>query len=130
MDKWTVIPTKKVNDIEFGMERAEVRKKFSVPAREFKKSKFSKRTTDNFGSCHVYYDENDRCEAVEIFDDAEVYMDGKKVFPITIQEIMEIIPDLVKEEDSLISQNASVGIYAPGDKMESILIGCEGYYDM
>lgn len=128
MNKWTVIPTKKVNDIEFGMERAEVRKKFSVPEREFKKSKFSKRTTDDFGSCHVYYDENDRCEAVEIFDDVEVYMDGKKVFPITVQEIIELIPDLVKEEDSLISQNASIGIYAPGDKMESILIGCEGYY--
>ena len=128
MDKWTVIPTKKVNDIEFGMERSEVRKKFPVPAREFKKSKFSKRTTDDFGSCHVYYDENDRCEAVEIFDDAEVYMDGKKVFPITVQEIMEIIPDLVKEDDSFIGDKTSIGIYAPGDKMESILIGCEGYY--
>ena len=128
MDKWTVIPTKKVNDIEFGMERSEVRKKFPVQAREFKKSKFSKRTTDDFGSCHVYYDENDRCEAVEIFDDAEVYMDGKKVFPITVQEIMEIISDLVKEEDSLISENLSIGIYAPENKMESILFGCKEYY--
>ena len=128
MDNWIVIPMEKVNDIEFGMERSEVRKKFAVPVREFKKSKFSKRTTDDFGSCHVYYDENDKCEAVEIFDEVAVYAYDKKIFPVTVEEVKKIIPDLVEEEDSYISENLSIGIYAPGDKMESILIGCKGYY--
>ena len=128
MDNWIAIPMKKVNDIEFGMERSEVRKKFAVPAREFKKSKYSKRTTDDFGSCHVYYDGNDKCEAVEIFDEVAVYVDDKKIFPVTVEEVKKIIPDLVEEEDSYISEKLSIGIYAPDDKMESILIGCEGYY--
>ena len=128
MDNWIAIPMKKVNDIEFGMERSEVRKKFAVPVREFKKSKYSKRTTDDFGSCHVYYDWNDKCEAVEIFDEVAVYVDDKKIFPVTVEEVKKIIPDLVEEEDSYISEKLSIGIYAPDDKMESILIGCEGYY--
>ncbi len=128
MDNWIAIPLKKVNDIEFGMSREEVRKKFAVPVREFKKSRFSKRTTDDFGCCHVYYDENDQCEAIEIFDDIAIYMDHKKIFPATIKEACEIITDLKKEDDSYISEKMSVGIYAPGDKMESILFGCEGYY--
>ena len=128
MDNWIAIPMKKVNDIEFGMERSEVRKKFAVPAREFKKSKYSKRTTDDFGNCHVYYDGNDKCEAVEIFDEVAVYVDDKKIFPVTVEEVKKIIPDLVEEEDSYISEKLSIGIYAPDDKMESILIGCEGYY--
>lgn len=128
MDNWIAIPMKKVNDIEFGMERSEVRKKFAVPVREFKKSKYSKRTTDDFGSCHVYYDGNDKCEAVEIFDEVAVYVDDKKIFPVTVEEVKKIIPDLVEEEDSYISEKLSIGIYAPDDKMESILIGCEGYY--
>lgn len=128
MDNWIAIPMKKVNDIEFGMERSEVRKKFTVPAREFKKSKYSKRTTDDFGSCHVYYDGKDKCEAVEIFDEVAVYVDDKKIFPVTVEEVKKIIPDLVEEEDSYISEKLSIGIYAPGEKMESILIGCEGYY--
>ena len=128
MDNWIAIPMKKVNDIEFGMERSEVRKRFAVPVREFKKSKYSKRTTDDFGSCHVYYDGNDKCEAVEIFDEVAVYVDDKKIFPVTVEEVKKIIPDLVEEEDSYISEKLSIGIYAPDDKMESILIGCEGYY--
>ena len=99
-----------------------------VPAREFKKSKYSKRTTDDFGSCHVYYDGNDKCEAVEIFDEVAVYVDDKKIFPVTVEEVKKVIPDLVEEEDSYISEKLSIGIYAPGEKMESILIGCEGYY--
>ena len=90
MDNWIVIPMKKVNDIEFGMERSEVRKKFTIPAKEFKKSKFSKRTTDDFGSCHVYYDKNDKCEAVEIFDDVMVYINDKKIFPTTVVLITKI----------------------------------------
>lgn len=128
MDNWIVIPMEKVNGIEFGMERSEVRKKFAVPVREFKKSKFSKRTTDDFGSCHVYYNENDKCEAVEIFDEVAVYVYDKKIFPVTVEEVKKIIPDLIEEEDSYISEELSIGIYAPDDKMESILIGCKGYY--
>lgn len=127
MRRLDVVPLKKVNDVEFGMKREEVRELWGE-AKEFKKSKFSKVTTDDFGFCHVYYDENDRCEAVEIFEDAEVFINGGVVFPGKIELAKEKIEDLVEDEGSWISYEQSIGIYAPGEKMESILFGKKGYY--
>lgn len=42
-----VIPLAEVNGVKFGMKRCDVRKIFGN-ATEFKKSKFSKTTTDDF----------------------------------------------------------------------------------
>lgn len=39
------------------------------------------------------------------------------------------IPSLERDDDGLISTEQSIGIYAPGGKMESILFGVRGYYD-
>jgi hypothetical protein len=128
MDKMNVIPLNEVAGIKFGMKRADVRKIFGK-ATEFKKSKFSKITTDDFGFCHVFYDKNNQCEAVEIFSEAEVYVDGKKVFPITLDEYSKNIGNLQKDDDSYIDVKQSIGIYAPSGNMESILFGNVGYYD-
>ena len=127
MRRFDVIPLKKINDVEFGMKREEVRGILGE-AKEFKKSKFSKVTTDDFGYCHVYYDENDQCEAVEIFEDSEVFINGSIVFPGKIELAKEKIEDLVEDEGSWISYEQSIGIYAPGEKMESILFGKKDYY--
>ena len=73
-----VNPLESVGDVKFGMTREEVRSIFG-DAEEFKKDPDDDITTDDFGFCHVFYDEDDRCEAVEIFD-AEVFIDGKQVY--------------------------------------------------
>ena len=39
-------------------------------------NEFDINTADNFGFCHVFYDENDKCEAIEIFDEVEVYVNA------------------------------------------------------
>lgn len=129
MDKWNVQPLKKVNNIEFGMKRAMVRQTLSVEAKEFKKSKYSKVTTDDFGFCHVFYNAEDECEAVEIFDDITVYIGDMLVFPGTISDVKAIFNDLEKESDDYISKSQSVGIYAPRGIIESILFAVEGYYE-
>ena len=46
-------PLVEVNGVKFGMKRCDVRKIFGN-ATEFKKSKFSKTITDDFGFCHVF----------------------------------------------------------------------------
>lgn len=126
MRKLDVIPCKMVGEIAFGMSRAEVRSLFGDYS-EFYKTQFSKRTTDDFGFCHVYYDENDCCEAVEIFE-AEVYIEGKKVFPCSLENIKESFPNAKEEYGSYLDKELSVGIYAPDDKAETILIGKQKYY--
>lgn len=128
MDKMNVIPLKEFANVKFGMKRVDVRKVLG-DAKEFKKTKFSKVTTDDFGFCHVYYDEKDTCEAVEIFDNVEVFVNGKKIFPSNIADCREVLTDLIQDGDDYTSIKNSVGIYAPGNRMESILFGVEGYYE-
>lgn len=122
------IPTVGVNEVKFGMNRDEVRNIFGE-ATEFYKFDDDTNTTDDFGFCHVFYDDDDKCEAIEIFDEAEVYVDGKLVFPTDLKSAQEVIRDLEEDDEGAMSFEASVGIYAPDDEMESILFGKKGYYD-
>lgn len=118
------IPLEEVDGIKFGTNRKTVREKLGDYS-EFKKTPFSDNTTDDFGFCHVYYDDNNKFEAIEIFD-AEVYIRERKVFPVNVNRLGDIIDDF---DDELISVSKSIGIYAPDEEPESILFGCKGYYE-
>ena len=67
MIKMDIVPLISVGKVEFGMPRTEVRQIFGEFS-EFRKSELSKNTADAFSFCHVYYDNNNCCEAIEIFD--------------------------------------------------------------
>ena len=54
MSKFVINSLKSVGNIKFGESREEVRKEYG-DFKEFKKSKYSKNTTDDFKSFHVYY---------------------------------------------------------------------------
>lgn len=128
MTRVTVEPLKRVGEIELGASRSVVREAANLPYKEFKKTPLSTNTTDDFGAFHAYYDDEDCCEAVELFDDVEVEVGGKLVFPTSSEEACRAIPSLVSDGDGLISVEESIGIYAPGGTMESILFGVKGYY--
>lgn len=129
MTKVIAEPLKHVGEIELGASRSAVRKAVNLPCKEFKKTPLSANTTDDFGAFHVYYDDDDCCEAVEFFNDVEVEVDGKLVFPTSPEEAQRVIPSLVPDSDGLISVEKSIGIYIPGGTMESILFGVKGYYE-
>ena len=124
--KFNVTPNIGVNGVLFGAERSKVRSALGAYS-EFKKSPFSKNTADDFGQCHVFYDSENRFQAIEFFS-GEVYIDDKKIFPATINQVKKIIPDLINDDNGLLSFSQSVGIYAPAEEIESILFGQAGYY--
>lgn len=128
MNSWNVNPLISVGDIKFGMKRSEVRNVIKGDYKVFKKTKFSKNTSDNFGFCHVFYNGSDECEAIEIFEEINVLIDGTKIFPAKISDVRNFIQDLIEEDGSYISESVSIGIHAPTDEIESILFGNEGYY--
>ena len=128
MEKWEAKPLIGVGKIKFGMTRDDVRNALGLEFKEFKKSKYSKNTTDDFGVCHVFYDEDDKCEAVEIFDDIGVTVNGLEIFPDNTDNAMVAIKDLVKDDYGLISISQSVGITVEAGKKEAILFGKNGYY--
>lgn len=128
MDKWIVEPLKKVNDIAFGMSREEARKIMNREYSEFKKSKFSKNTTDDFGNCHIFYNIDNKVEAMEVFSAVEVEIYGKRIFPDGFSELEKIVNDLKNEDGCYISTAMSIGVTMDGNTMDSILFGCIGYY--
>ena len=125
--RFDAVPTVSVNGVKFGMSREKVRSLLGV-ATEFYKGKDAVNTTDNFKFCHVAYDENNKCEAIEIFYESEVYVNGTLIFPTDFETAKKVIEDLEEDDDGLISISKSIGIYAPYDDMESIVFGKEGYY--
>ena len=98
-----------VGGVKFGMKRSEVRKIFGE-ATEFKKSKFSKNTTDDFGFCHVYYNQYNECEAIEIFYNIEVEVDNKIIFPTSLDNAKKVLVNLIKDEECYIDKKNSVCI--------------------
>lgn len=123
----TVIPTKSVNGITFGTDRETVRKTFGEFS-EFRKGPFSNNTTDNFKDFHIYYDEDNRFEAIEIFG-SEVVVDNKKIFPGKLSGFLSIFPNLTSEEKGYwTDKTQSVGLTAPNKKIEGVLFGKPGYY--
>ena len=107
--RFDAVPTVGVNEVKFGMNREKVRSLLGA-ATEFYKFDDDINTTDDFGFCHVFYDENNECEAIEIFDE-------------------EAIGDFEQDDEGLISISKSIGIYGPDGHMESILFAKEDYYN-
>ena len=129
MRQLTANPLTSVGPIKLGAAREAVRAAAGPGFEEFRKSPSSENTTDDYGSFHVYYDENDACAAVEVFPEIEVAVDGEVVFPTSLDRAIAAIPSLERDDDGLLSTEKSVGIYAPNGEMESILFGVQGYYD-
>ena len=128
--RFDVVPTKSVNNILFGTEREKVRQALGN-FEEFKKESSSKTTADDFGFCHVFYDDANCFIAIEIFKENTVYIDGKLVFPTNSKIIREIINDFADFYGSSISLSMSVGIDSIYDDElpESILFAKKGYYN-
>lgn len=76
-----IIPVEKVGEICFGMSRADVRGILGAPLSEFRKTRRSANTTDDYGNFHVFYDVDDTCEAVELFGGCTACLRGKSCFP-------------------------------------------------
>lgn len=123
-----VTPLKEVNGVRFGTKRDEVREHFGQ-YEEFQKTSLSDIAADDFGYCHVYYDEHEQFEAIEIFKQVQVLVNGTLIFPTDIKDAMNVIDDFQKDDDGLLSISQSIAIYAPDDEMESILFAVEGYYE-
>ena len=98
------------------------------PIRSFQEYE-SKGIIDVYPSVHVYYSEDDKLEAVELFgNNTSLSIDSIPVFPGKLSDARRILPDLKECYGSFVSKTNSVGIGADGDTIVSILAGCRNYY--
>jgi hypothetical protein len=114
--------------IKFGMDRDEVHRLLGAECVEFKKNKFSKNTSDDYKKFHIFYTPDNKVDALEFFDDVEIIMEGKVIFPIHSAEIEKLIPHIEKEGNYYTQAGKSIGIEVNSGKAESILVGAKGYF--
>lgn len=127
-----IVPLKNVGGIIFGMPRADVRKLLGKPLSEFRKTRISVNTTDDYGEFHVYYTADNMCEAVELFGGSTVWLNGQTLFPATqasfVSWMHSIDPDCEVTESDVLSRKMSIGASFEAEKVVSVLFAQEGYY--
>jgi len=133
VSKFEIIPYNKAGNITFQLTRDAVRKLLGE-FKEFKKSKSSKNTTDDFKFCHVFYDKDNKVEAVEFFEGNELVYEGKKLFSMSYNELLQFVKekrfDYKEDGPGVIIEDIGIAAYAPNRcRIESILVYRRGYYD-
>lgn len=123
-----VCPLISVDGIPFGTSRADVRNACGNDFREFKKSTFSKNTSDDYGTFHVFYDKNNCMNAIEFFEGATVYVGSTQVFPANLKTVSRVFENLREDGGSYTSIEDSVSFTLAGENIECILFGTKGYF--
>ena len=130
--KFDVKTKKSVNGADFGCDRETTRKVFGKKYVEIRKNEFSENTMDVYDSFHVFFTKDNRFEAIEIFGDIKVTVNGERIFPGSVDKAINVLPKLTRDDYGLIDKANSIGITLSQDdenEIEAILFGCEGYYE-
>ena len=125
---YDINPFKSVGPIEFGATREETRSKLGE-FKEFKKTRFSKNTTDDFGCFHVFYDESDRVVAIEFFRNSKVYYNDKNLFVLNKADLISLFNDSYKseEQDTIIFNSFGVEIPFEDNEVDSVFVHSKEY---
>lgn len=133
MYKTNFLPYIGTEQIKFDSVREEIRNSLGA-YKEFKKTKFSKNTTDDFTFCHVFYDANNKVEAIEYFDTIELLYKEKNLFLLLFTELKSFLKsnsiDYQEDDFGFKSDSIGLSVYSPEKtKIESLLIYKKGYFN-
>ena len=127
-----IVPLENVGGISFGMSRADVRKLLGEPLSEFRKTRRSVNTTDNYGEFHVFYDAANTCEAVELFGGSAASSNGQCLFPATktafVEWMRSVDPGCEITEYDALSERMSIAASFESGKVACVLFAMKGYY--
>ena len=107
-----------VSPIKSGMARAQVRSTLG-DFNEFRKSKFSENSTDDFinSFVHAFYRENDIIKGLEIFSDSEFIVFERNLFEMSAREAKSFFEkngaDVNCNDIGFNVESLNIRIYAP-----------------
>jgi hypothetical protein len=139
--KFEIIPKKSAGPIQIGQTRENVRKAANSNVEEFMKTPTSASPTDAFDELgiHVYYDKQDRCEAIELWSESNPTYKGVSLFDMSPKQAISWLRKLDKaieiDDVGAISRKMGISLYAnegidnSTDKIDSVMVFGEGYYD-
>ena len=130
MKQMNFIPYESIGSIHFGESRKDVRNGNSN-FQEFKKNRFSKNTTDDFGNYHVFYTESNCVEAVEVLNGIEIFLKGINITSLPLEKLIAFLSDskMTKEDDSINFPSFGLTVSVKVDIIESYLCYKRGYWD-
>lgn len=127
-----IIPLKGTDKMKLNLTSNAVQQLFS---KEYIRSFIKSRTvpTDKFSFGHVFYDNNGLSKAIEFYEPSKVLFNDIQL----IDQDYRLVENLFCKLDSkliyedkigFISKKYQIGVYSPYKKVESILVGRDGYY--
>jgi len=128
---FNIIPFEGTDKIKLNTKNDEIIQMF--PQNHKRKFKRRKTEVDDFSFFHVHYDDAGLSKAIEFFEPSEVFFNDCQL----INESYDKVENIFKELDSNLdfeegvgftSLKYQIGVYAPYGKVESILVGRDGYY--
>ncbi len=126
----TFIPYESIGSIRIGTSRDVVRKN-NTDFHEFKKNRFSKNSSDDYGAYHVFYTSSNCVEAVEIFKDIEIIINGINLSLLSLDGLISCLSDaqMTKESDFINFPTYGLSVSLQSGAIESYLIYSRGYWD-
>lgn len=133
-------PYERLGPIRFGMRREDVREAVGATARTFRKTPDAITLVDAFDTegIHVYYDEQDLCEAVEVASPSVPTFKGRALLGRSFAELLDWLrtldPEIQVDESGLTASSVGLGLYAPSaeqapsDPVEAVIAFRHGYY--
>ncbi|MGL5981494.1 MAG: hypothetical protein ACRCZY_11605 [Phocaeicola sp.] len=130
MDKMKFTPYESLGKIKFGENRDSVRNNYPN-FKEFKKNRYSKNTTDDYTDFHVFYNTENKVEAVEVFNNVEVDFKGENIVAMTFSKLTVVLNDSIqsKEDNNINFPTFGMSVFTNGDRIESFLFYIKGYWD-
>jgi hypothetical protein len=140
--KMIIQPYIGVGNVLFGSTRNEVQKAlYPAQATPFNRSREEQNTSDFYKSIgvFVYYNDQEKCEAIEFGDKMELEFEAFKIFKHSYIETERFFAqydsELDLDDSGFSSYKLGIGIYAPkcredeNCKIEGLIVFKEGYYD-
>jgi len=132
--KMEIEPFKGVGNLTFGMKRQKIREMLGPSYTTFRKSSFEEaNTTDAYSvpGLHLYYNERNELEFVEIFPPSEPIFMGVNLLQEDIEnslrKLREYDPDPETDGASYIFHKIGIALYVD-DELEAVSVFPKGYY--
>ena len=129
--KYAVELAKSVNGVAFGADRECIRKCLGGKYKEFKKNLFSKNTSDAFSDCVVYYTPDNKVDAIEFAQGAEVSISGKVIlweYDFIKNWLFSLDSETIIQADGLTSIPNGVSVFIIDRDVQSILFSVPSYF--
>lgn len=138
---YEIQPFNLIGPIQLGMTRQAIHERLGEPLKFLKTKSDTSIPVDAYNKhgFHIYYDDDEKCEAIEMFDPAQVSFEKKKLIGTPYQEVKEyfVKKDEYLEEDKagFTSKMLGIGVYAPlagkepQEPTEGVIVFRKGYYE-